>query len=111
MNIESEGVSKLSEVLRRTDYLEPFIPENDKTPVWDGDVYVYNSNSFPHRKDSLQGRVSVQVKGHKVQQLPGEQVKYSVDIRDLKAFQKDGGAIFFNVYITPAYITKIYYIG
>ncbi len=40
MNIEAEAVSKVNEVLRRTGYLDPYITENDKTPVWDGFVLV-----------------------------------------------------------------------
>ena len=109
MNIEAEAVSKVNEVLRRTGYLDPYITENDKTPVWDGFVLVYNDDKMPHRKDSLRGRFSVQVKGHKSNQLPATEVKYAVNVNDLKAFLKDGGAIFFNVYITPTYTSQIFY--
>ena len=88
MNIEAEAVSKVNEVLRRTGYLDPYITENDKTPVWDGFVLVYNDDKMPHRKDSLRGRFSVQVKGHKSNQLPATEVKYAVNVNDLKAFLK-----------------------
>ena len=109
MNIEFEAVGAVREVLNRTNYLESFIDENDKTPVWDGSILVYGDSKIPHSKTSLRGRVPVQVKGRLIDTLPVKEIKFAVNLDDLRGFNSEGGAIFFVVYMTKDYTKKIYY--
>ena len=41
MDIELIAVSKVMERIGWTDRLKLFININDKEPMWDGDIYVY----------------------------------------------------------------------
>ncbi|MFL2121844.1 hypothetical protein [Marinilactibacillus psychrotolerans] len=109
MIIEFEGANKVREVINRTEYLESYIPENDKTPVWDGFIMVYNNSKIPHAKKDIKGRVSVQVKGHKVEDFPDGNFKFPIELSDLKAFLTEGGAIFFVVAITQDYKKKVFH--
>lgn len=109
MNTEFEAVIAVRQVLNRTNYLESFIDENDKTPVWDGSILVYGDSKIPHSKTSLRGRVPVQVKGRLIDTLPVKEIKFAVNLDDLRGFKSEGGAIFFVVFITKDYKKKIYY--
>ena len=74
--IEKDGISILERVLHSTNSLVSNININDKTPVWDGEIFVYNYNKDRKRKlpkSDLLGRISVQVKSHDV-------TKYKKDI-------------------------------
>lgn len=33
------------QILRNNDCLRPFINDNDKTPLWDGNIYIYNNTN------------------------------------------------------------------
>jgi hypothetical protein len=109
MNVESEAVAKVKEIINRTNHLESFIPENDKTPVWDGFIMVYSKPQYPPKKKDIIGRVSVQVKGRKVDNIPTKHFTYPVEVSDLNAFLTEGGAIFFVVAITEDFKKETYY--
>lgn len=106
MDIEILGTSAVEESLARTKYLRPYINTGDKEPSWDGNIYVYNHISCC--KANLKGRVPVQVKGKKVKSISRNTISYSVQIADLKNYLRDGGIIYFIVYITSD-CKKIYY--
>lgn len=60
--IEKDGISILERVLHSTNSLVSNININDKTPVWDGEIFVYNYNKDRKRKlpkSDLLGRISV----------------------------------------------------
>lgn len=41
-DIEKMAVIKVQEeILRNKEYLSEYINSNDKTPMWDGNIYVY----------------------------------------------------------------------
>ena len=48
--IEKDGISILERVLHSTNSLVSNININDKTPVWDGEIFVYNYNKDRKRK-------------------------------------------------------------
>ena len=74
--------------------LRSFISYNDKTPLWDGDIFVYNS--IEKDNEHFYGRVPVQVKGTKVTEFSEEKISYSDLTRGyLENYRKDGGCIFF----------------
>ena len=59
--IEETAINALKTVLLRCETLDSFIGSNDKTPSWDGSVFVYRNES--QKNDNLIGRVPIQVKG------------------------------------------------
>lgn len=106
--IETLAVNALKSSIIISDYLNPFIADNDKEPTWDGNVYIYNDRS--KKKSELKGRVAVQVKGKVSNDFSQVKISYPVEVADLKNYLYDGGAIFFVVYIGNNGLTnKIYY--
>ncbi|WP_019775012.1 hypothetical protein [Streptococcus sobrinus] len=93
INIEQEGVSVLQSTLRKTGLIHPYILSNDKTPIWDGEVILYENDS--DKKEDIRGRIPVQVKSHK--RTPEK--KHELEVSDLEKMLTDGGAIFFAVYL------------
>lgn len=106
--IETLAVNAVKNSIIISDYLNPFIADNDKEPTWDGNVYIYNDKS--KKKSELKGRVAVQVKGKESNDFSQEKISFPVAVVDLKNYLYDGGAIFFVVYIGNNGLTnKIYY--
>ena len=46
ITIETEATSAFNTLIRRNPYLSPYVDENDKTPIWDGSIYVYSKDKF-----------------------------------------------------------------
>jgi len=87
---EDLAVMKVKEVLYKSSILVPYIEVDDKKPSWDGSILVYKSKKLT--KDSILGKIDVQVKG-----TNQNKHKYPVNISDLKNYYNSGGAIFFVV--------------
>lgn len=87
--------------------LKAFIDKNDKFPIWDGSVLVYNSTN--NKNKNLKGKIPVQVKGTTVKNFSGSTRKYPIRVNDLENYLKDGGAIFFVVEIINPKNARIYY--
>lgn len=106
--IEKRATDAVSTGIMASPLLDPIINSNDKTPCWDGEVFVYKSTSFCN--ENLLGRVPIQVKGR---EKKGEirKVTYSCEVSVLENYYRDGGCIFFLAYIDPnnINISKIYY--
>lgn len=108
VDIEEEAVAKLKECMRQTGRVWPDINCNDKTPSWDGALYLYKTRGN-RNKDNLIGRIPVQVKGKWVENYPTGKMKFSVDVSDLKNYRNDGGVLFFLVLMKDFDDYKIYY--
>ena len=59
--IEESATTALKAALLRCPILDSYIDSNDKTPSWDGTVFVYKSEKT--KKENLAGRVPIQIKG------------------------------------------------
>lgn len=107
--IEGIAVDTVKKELRRySDMFTPYITENDKTPLWDGEIQIYNSTS--KGKSTFEGRISVQVKGTAVSKITNGNSKYRMDIVDLKGYQKDKkGTLLFVVEVKSVDEVKLYY--
>ena len=94
MSIDTEKVAvhKLSAAIAKTDLLIPDIPTNDKTPIWDGFIYVYSKPG--RKKEDLLRRVPVQVKGNIRKGAVADKVSHSIKVSDLKNYAKEGGVLF-----------------
>ena len=108
MDIEQLATSAVIANISETDCLSAFINSGDKEPSWDGFIYVYKSKI--KKKENLEGRVSVQVKGIANNNLSAK-ITFPVEVTDLNNYLHDGGVIFFVVRIhkKDSNKKKIYY--
>ncbi|TKI46726.1 hypothetical protein [Bacillus mycoides] len=107
--IEEIAVQSVKREILRCDLLSDEIPTNDKTPTWDGEIWVYNNTN--QKKDTLYGKVPVQVKGKKVGKLSRKEIKYKLMKADLENYYNNNGAIFFVVEIVSTDIYKVFYLS
>ncbi|MBR4156522.1 MAG: hypothetical protein IKU01_07470 [Bacteroidales bacterium] len=97
--IEQLGINAVTTYLCTCGYISPQIDKNDKTPMWDGFLYVYNNpNKFCN--ESFHYRIPVQVKASECGEIsfPSE-TSYSIPVVNLKNYLKEGGAVFFKVLV------------
>ena len=110
IQIETFAVNAVKDSILMSDYLTPFINDNDKEPSWDGTVYIYKNKDCT--KDNLKGRLPVQTKGKESDDLTKDEISYAMSVVDLNNYLDDGGAILFVVYIgNGGLCKKIYYIA
>ncbi|AVV51473.1 hypothetical protein [Leptospira santarosai] len=100
--IESIGISYFKIFLRNSKILRPDTNENDKTPSWDGDIFVYKQPNHNSKKEHLRGRVPIQVKSSEHDSLAKESI--SLDKSDLNNYLNDGGIIL----VRPIYFNETY---
>ena len=67
---------------------DPYINEGDKTPSWDGELFVYNSEDF--NKNNLKFVIPVQVKGRSFAKYRNT---FQVEISDLLNYKKKQNVI------------------
>ena len=92
--IEESATTALKAALLRCPILDSYIDSNDKTPSWDGTVFVYKSEET--KKENLAGRVPIQIKGtEKV--IVSDTATFSCSVADLNNYYKDGGCVFFLI--------------
>lgn len=105
--IEESAITALKTALLRCPVIDSYIDSNDKTPSWDGTVFVYKSEKT--KKENLVGRVPIQVKGtEKI--IISNTASFSCSIADLKNYYKDGGCIFFLISVDlSSGSSKIFY--
>lgn len=105
--IEESATTALKTTFLRCKYIDAYIDSNDKTPSWDGTIFVYSNGE--QKKEHLLGTVPVQVKGT-TQKIVSEEASFSCSVVDLKNYYRDGGCIFFLVSVEPStQWHKIYY--
>ena len=111
MDIEEIAVLAVrNEIVKYSDTLVAYIDTKEKTPMWDGYIYVYKQNSKYKSNKEFEGKIGVQVKGKIVQNLSKGNSKYSIKVDYLKAYQKDRkGILLFVVEIIDYANTKLYY--
>lgn len=107
-DIEEIAIIKIREqVLKNNDCLRAFINENDKTPLWDGNIYIYSD--IAKTNEQYEGKIDVQIKGRKVEQYK-ENNTYSIKVNTLKGLQKEvKGTLLFVVDFLDIENYKLYY--
>ena len=88
--IERAAVRAVDEYLDKCPKLEPYINTNDKTPIYDGSIYVYNSNN--HKIGNYFATVPLQVKG-----TTTTKNSYRIGREFIEGYKKDDGCVFFFV--------------
>lgn len=110
-NIEYYAVAQITCLLMRSSILRPEIPVNDKTPTWDGDIFVYEIGKDKSKKEGIKGKIPVQVKGKCVKFFPNNTYKYPVSVIDLQNYSNDGGVLYFVCLMDAKFEDfKIYYL-
>lgn len=107
--IEESATLALRSVLLRCPTLAAYISENDKTPSWDGQVFVYGSKE-QKKSDGIMV-VPVQVKGT-AKKLLGNSASFTCEVSDLKVWMRNGGCMLFLISVDLENQThRIYYSG
>lgn len=107
--IEESATLALKSALLRCPTLSAYISENDKTPSWDGQVFVYGS-AGQKKSDGILV-VPVQIKGT-INKLADKSISYSCEVSDLKIWMQNGGCMLFLVSVDlESQSHKIYYSG
>lgn len=107
-DIEKLAISKISDqVLQNSDCLTCYLNTNDKTPFWDGSIWVYDN-----KKKSggyFQNKIDVQVKGRLVTKFIKNE-SYEISVNQLMAYRNEiKGTLFFLVDLIDFNNFKIYY--
>lgn len=96
--IEEAATTAVKRAIITSEYLSPYISENDKEVSWDGSVNIYSNPK--KRKSDLIGRVSVQVKGTLKENFSKNEISYPAEVADLKNYLADRGCLYFVVYVS-----------
>ena len=97
--IEDKGINAVSDYLSDIGYIKPFLSKNDKTPMWDGDIFVYKTKeNFDN--EWFDYRVPAQVKASEYRgEVFPDKTSFSIKLGALKNYLNDGGLAFFKVLI------------
>lgn len=83
-DIEKIATNKIEEeILKNSDCLSPYINSNDKTPLWDGNIFVYSGGNKTN--DLYEGKIDVQIKGRNVKQFKKTNT-FSIEVETLKGY-------------------------
>lgn len=107
--IERKGINAVSNYICDCGYLEDQLTFNDKTLLWDGDIFVYSSKDKLNI-DNYRYSVKTQVKATegKAEKFPQQQ-KYKIKLRDLKKYYENGGVVFFVAVVKRNKTSKVFY--
>jgi hypothetical protein len=87
--------------------LTSFIDSNDKTPSWDGSIFVSKINKL--KKSNIE-RIPVQLKGTLVTSLSSKKFSYPFNIDDLRNYLNDGGVLYFVITMKTINKYRIFYL-
>ena len=97
-----------SEIIENNNTLRPFFSDNDKTPLWDGQIFIYKS--IEKKIDNWDDKLYVQIKGKGVESLSEGNKTFSLEMSKLKAYQRDiNGTLLLVCLYTDNMEYKLYY--
>ena len=91
---ERNAVNAVKDYIDSTAILRSFLAENDKTPLWDGTIFVYSSE--PDKNENLIGTLKTQIKGTEVTEFK-ERERYRISRKELNLYLNEGGLFYFVV--------------
>lgn len=104
-SIEKRAVNAVEDYFAKIERIDSTISRGDKEPSWDGFLYLYLDDSM--KKETLIGRIPVQVKGKQGEFV--ESLSYPVKTSDLWNYIREGGCVYFVVLINDQQECKIFY--
>ena len=107
--IETAGVNAVEEYFNFSKTLHPSLPKEDKNPVWDGKLLLYQPGG-KNNNSSLIGPIHTQVKTHCCEDSHVQNVDFRVKVNDLRVYRDNCGVAYFVVYLNTVTRQKtIYY--
>ena len=106
-DVEIIATSDFKSKIAETDYLDPYVPDKDKGPIWDGSIYVYSHKD--KKNEHVMGRVPVQIKGRTIKKLPKGKITFDETLSNMINFRNEGGVIYIIEKITHDNQKKMYY--
>lgn len=104
--IDDKGQRILCDYFAECERVDTYIATNDKEPLWDGHLYLFNSSE--QKADQLYGRLPAQLKSSsKTSQKSA--VTFPVKKSALETYKRDGGIVYFYVLAGNASEKQIYY--
>jgi hypothetical protein len=106
--IEQLAVAKIIKIYSSCKRICPRINMRDNEPLWDGALFLYDSDD--HSISTTRGRIPCQVKGKDDTANPDVE-SYYLTKEELENYLRDGGVLFFLVHIAhpdePSYWAKL----
>ena len=103
--IEEAGIAAINTYFSRCEHISANLSQNDKTPLWDGELFLYNHST--HSIANLIGPVKIQVKSHN--KIAKRKVKQTIPVINLKSYKENGGILYFSVFVGDENSPKIFY--
>ena len=101
--IERNAVNAVRDFVDTTACLRSYLEENDKTPLWDGSIFVYDGE--PDKNENFIGTLKSQIKGTEVETFQGKE-SFRLSFDELSLYMKEGGLFFFVVEMQKGNYTK-----
>ena len=99
-DLEEYAIARVKDLIHKNrDCMSSFMNENDKTPLWDGNIFIYDN--VKKNNKSFKGKIDVQVKGQSVNELL-DTCTYEMEIDKLIGYQKEckGTLLFVLCYVS-----------
>lgn len=103
--IESLGIYKFSSNLIKVPGVIPHLQYNDRIPLYDGEIYLYDLGGYTN--DFYVGSVKVQVKASTLQD--NFQYGFIFKVNDLIKYMNDGGVMILAAFVQHEQIVEMYY--
>lgn len=98
--LESISVSAVNTYFSRNGYVVPHTSEQDKTPLWDGQLFIYKKrDEFSNETFNCQIPVQIKSSYHNGGKFPNR-TTHSVQLTDLRNYLEDGGLVYYKVLIS-----------
>lgn len=102
--MSEEAVTILNHFLIDSPILKTFIKENDKTPVYDGNILLYQENKKSNA--NISGYIPVQIKGE--EKTNKSKPCHSISLLELDIYKREGGVLFIKVIFEDKFKYEIF---
>lgn len=109
--IENRALNALENIIDAHNTMSYQFNSLDKEMSWDGAILIYKDNGGNIDKTNYDSEARVQIKGHiddptknksgKNDYLGKKRITCSVKLTDLKIYSKNGGVIYFEIFMSP----------
>lgn len=99
IKIEKGAVEAVKRTIRLHDKMTELIKEDDKDPVWDGNIYTFYDSDL--KSEHIQYTIPTQIKGKNDNSLlRRKSITYPVEYKNLRNYFNHGGVCYFVVVIS-----------
>lgn len=107
-SIERMAKNAVDEYFILNGFVRPYISENDKTPIWDGNIFIYQHKEKLNN-NTLLFKIPVQLKGEYLHKVDFPQhTYYRLSKKSINQYLCDGGVLFIKVLLNETH-KEIYY--